>query len=95
MLVSDTQAPFKLFAKSRLSLSAMKSERFAGDIEFILAYQGIFMNHPLRFVHRNGSKVKSGSVLSMAQETVSIVRKYSFRNNKIYKGHEAPFVSKV
>jgi glycosyltransferase involved in cell wall biosynthesis len=72
--VDDFQAPFKLIYKSKLRRSLQK-RRFAGDIDLLLALdqRSDVRNHPLEFVHRRGSSIRSASIFQMMIETVKVV----------------------
>ena len=92
------QAPFKLIYKSRL-IRPLVVDRFAGDIDLACALKGVIMNHPLRFIHRAGSKVSMATSWNMFWETLRVVRfqrkflkalhngTLTMENNKIYKAN--------
>lgn len=79
--VDDMQAPFKLFPRLSVKVERLVVERFAGDIELALNIEAPIVNHPLRFVHKRGSKVPVSAILSMAVETMRVA--WRFRKSKI------------
>jgi len=78
--INDFQCPFKLFSKSKIDVSVLKVNRFAGDIELALNLNSGFINRPVNFVHVRGSKISSSSIFSMAFDTAKVGLKYLFRN---------------
>lgn len=88
---SDTQCPFKVFARKSVNLKELQVERFAGDIELfvVLAKRGsMFKNVDCHFEHVRGSKVSSDSVFSMLSDTWQVAkraRKERFMNNLVRK----------
>lgn len=73
--VDDPQCPFKLFFMSRVRMPLV-SNRFAGDIELALMFEGPIWTHPVFFLHHSGSTVKVGTAWQMATETFRIARNY-------------------
>lgn len=74
--VDDMQCPFKFFFKSKLPLRSLSVERFAGDVELACAYEGWIRNHPIKFVHKRGSKLPVKAVFQMGVETIDVARRW-------------------
>jgi hypothetical protein len=82
-IVSDMQAPFKLFPKTKIDLTKLTVDRFAGDVELALNLQVDVVNHPVQFVHKRGSKLPFSAIFSMALETMQVALRY----RKLNKGN--------
>ena len=80
--VSDFQCPFKLIHKSMI-FDVLEVDRWAGDIELILATYGRIVNVPINFQHKAGGSVKVGTIFDMFMETMRVSRRFrSFKNGK-------------